>query len=222
MELHYPSHDVPAQDSLKMQLSYDNEKFTSEWIMLNDGRGHQLDMIMAVFVYSNSEIHEVTHRLQYKQVGPNDPPGHSDRVTIAYHWIKEVEEDTRSGLNFLFVAGCLLTGLSVLAVAMDSADLSATRSCALGVVPRGWRRTPAPSTQHPLLLRHNAVGRRPSPPAVAVSSLPTPRTRPGGDNPDTTPPPPPPTPPLSPLTRTLRSSFPSSFPRSFLADAHTT
>lgn len=93
VELQYPSHDVPAQDSLKMQLSYDNEKFTSEWIMLNDGyesdsrsilpkyqasfdtdaylrRGHQLDMIMAVFVYSNSEIHEVTHRLQYKQVGP--------------------------------------------------------------------------------------------------------------------------------------------------------
>ena len=27
-------------------------------------------MIMAVFVYSNSEIHEVTHRLQYRQVGP--------------------------------------------------------------------------------------------------------------------------------------------------------
>ena len=37
VELHYPSHDVPAQDTLKMQLSYDNEKFTSEWIMLNDG-----------------------------------------------------------------------------------------------------------------------------------------------------------------------------------------
>ena len=88
-------------------------------------------MIMAIFVYSGSEIHEVTHRLSYKQVGPDDAPGHGDRVTIAYHWVKEVEEDTRSGLNFLFVAGCLLTALAVLAVAVDSSDLSSSRSPAL-------------------------------------------------------------------------------------------
>jgi hypothetical protein len=51
VELHYPSKDVPGQDSLKMQLSYDNEKFTSEWIMMNDGRGHQVDLITVTFVY---------------------------------------------------------------------------------------------------------------------------------------------------------------------------
>jgi len=37
VELQYPSHEVPAQESLKMQLSYDHEKYTSEWMMLNDG-----------------------------------------------------------------------------------------------------------------------------------------------------------------------------------------
>ena len=128
VELNYPSSEVPSQDTLKMQLSYDNEKFTSEWITLSDGRGHQLDLITAVFVFSGSEIHDVQHRLTYKKLTADDAPGHRDAVTIAYHWVREVEEDTRSALNFLFVAGCLLSALAVLAVAMDSSDLSSERA----------------------------------------------------------------------------------------------
>ena len=78
VELNYPSSEVPSQDTLKMQLSYDNEKFTSEWITLSDGRGHQLDLITAVFVFSGSEIHDVQHRLTYKKLTADDAPGHRD------------------------------------------------------------------------------------------------------------------------------------------------
>jgi hypothetical protein len=28
---------------------------------------------------------------------------------VSYHWLEEKETDTRTGLNFLFVAGCFLT-----------------------------------------------------------------------------------------------------------------
>ena len=77
-----------------MQLSYDNERFTSEWIALNDGHRHRLDMIMAIFVYSGSEIHEVTHRLSYKQVGPDDAPGHGDRyATVAVSRVRNAVRD---------------------------------------------------------------------------------------------------------------------------------
>ena len=43
-------------------MSYDNERFTSEWITLGDGSKHVIDLIHVVFVYSGSDIHEVAPR----------------------------------------------------------------------------------------------------------------------------------------------------------------
>ncbi|KAJ1481728.1 hypothetical protein T484DRAFT_1953630 [Baffinella frigidus] len=131
IDLHLPSQDVPSWESLKLQLSYDTERFTSEWITVGDGKEHALDLINVVFIYSGSDIHEVQHRLTYRKIDINAPgveSKHQEKVTVAYHWIQELETDTRSGLNFLFVAGCFLTVLAVLAVALDSGDLAHDRS----------------------------------------------------------------------------------------------
>lgn len=128
VELHIPSHDIPAYESLKLQLSYDYEKFTSEWLTVGNGQGTELDMIMVVFAYSGADIHEVRHKLTYKHGDKEAQHSHRTTVTIAYHWIEELETDTRSGLNFLFVAGCFLTLLAIVAVALDSGDLTNTRA----------------------------------------------------------------------------------------------
>uniref|UniRef100_A0A7S4NS96 Uncharacterized protein n=1 Tax=Guillardia theta TaxID=55529 RepID=A0A7S4NS96_GUITH len=126
VELNYPYNDIAASDTLKMQLAYDHEKFSSEWITVSDGNGNHLDVLTVELVYSGNEIHEIRHKYRYKQVEPHEP--HPDRITVEYHWISEADTDTRMGLDFLFAAGCCVTVLVVFVTSSDNGDLSAKRA----------------------------------------------------------------------------------------------
>ena len=81
-QLHLPTRDyINSHTAIKLQLSYDHEKLTSEWLTLSDGKGLLLDTLTVIFVYSGSDIKEVHHRqcsssitLMKQTTAPNTTP----------------------------------------------------------------------------------------------------------------------------------------------------
>lgn len=63
IELPLPTEDwTMSSTPVKLQLSYDHEKHTSEWLTLSDGKGLLLDTLTIIFVYSGSDIKDIFHR----------------------------------------------------------------------------------------------------------------------------------------------------------------
>jgi len=115
---------------VKLQLSFDDQKQTSEWFTVADGQGNKLHELNLKIFHANGAIHDVVYTKHYTKEEQTDWNGNlQDRIMISYTWVQDVETDTRMGLDFLFLAGFTVSMVSILSVWYESStELMSSRA----------------------------------------------------------------------------------------------
>ncbi len=82
-----------------------------------------------IFTYDGADITQVQYEKKYANDASEQAlQKHRDRFMLVYKWEREMETDTRGGLDFLFVTGVSITLFSLLAFSLDLNDLLSKRS----------------------------------------------------------------------------------------------
>eukprot|EP01112_Ceratiomyxa_fruticulosa_P017086 TRINITY_DN5259_c0_g1_i1.p1 TRINITY_DN5259_c0_g1~~TRINITY_DN5259_c0_g1_i1.p1 ORF type:complete len:250 (-),score=32.66 TRINITY_DN5259_c0_g1_i1:43-792(-) len=90
----------------KISLAFEDEKFSTSWIQLSDGKGTYLSEIDFTFLYSHNNIREMKWRTGH--VFEDNAP---EKITISYNWVEVGDKDLTNGIGFLLISGLILSSV---------------------------------------------------------------------------------------------------------------
>lgn len=106
--------DYKSDQEFKLQCSFADDQFLTSWITLTDGRGHYLNFIKIIFLYSGNIVTGIRWEPQYHaQFHDGSRPEH---IYIRYAWDHVHETDVAAGLNLLVVFSALIAYAAVFLV----------------------------------------------------------------------------------------------------------